>query len=542
MDEAIDKAKARVKALCEEIGLDERDVSVRVRELENAVDNALSIYVGVVLQEIDEMRDHCTRLYEEIKTMQTQLSDVDFDAHLSEIKAPYLPVARELEATKTKLLGWHTQRSKRSVAASKRIVELESALEEEKTKLPTDLSQNSICGMEARVADLIRMRDSRVALMDKVASEVEDLWSDLGIRGQGELAEFVATYQTNPDPWLGKSGVDHLQTQVQSLRDELEARKQQTNRLVKELQFLYEMLEIPPTDQSSALTQTVFSEERLAGLSDELQRLQEAKVAHMSKFIEKAKARLRELWEKMYFSEEETKQFAPYHSSECSEEILKACQDEIARIEALVRDPERLHLFAMVHRLKTLQAREIELERIEKDPSRFNKRGKERLEEQRMRSSVAKKPEVVRELKVSLEKWHENHEPFLIYGKPIIDEVLEEESKLLYRRPRHSRDSKPAAPPVRAAAPRVQAGRVEKRPLRKPVVAPAAALRRPSAAVQRARQLESRRPLGHTQFNRSPPTKETRRSAFIADSSFDDPQMEVWRQKRMLSRQIGSNK
>lgn len=539
MDEAIDKAKARVKVLCEEIGLNERDVSVRFRELENAVDNALSIYVGVVLQEIDEMRDHCTRLYEEIKTMQTQLSDVDFDAHLSEIKAPYLPVARELEATKTKLLGWHTQRSKRSVAASERIVELESVLEEDKTELATDLSQNSICGMEARVADLIRLRDSRVAVMDKYATEIEDLWTSLGIQGQGELAEFVATYQTSPDRWLGKNGVAHLETQVQSLKEELEARKEQTNRLVKELAFLYEMLEIPETEQSDAVRQTSYSDERLADLDNELQRLQEAKVAHMSKFIDKAKARLGELWEKMYFSEEEIKNFAPYHSSESSEEVLKACQDEIARIEALVRDPERLHLFAMVHRLKTLQAREVELERIEKDPSRFNRRGKERLEEQRMRSSVAKKPEVVRELKVSLEKWHENHDPFLIYGKPILDEVIEEESKLLYRRPRHTRDSKPAAPAVRAA-PRVQAGRVEKRPVRKPTVNPAAVLRQ-NGASQRPRQ-EIRRPLGQKPFNASPQIKDTRRSTFIADSSFDDPQMEVWRQKRMMSRQIGSNK
>lgn len=558
MDQAIENAKARLKVLCEEIGLSETEVEGRYRELEYAVDNALSLYVGVVLEEIDGLRDRCTSLHAEIEKMQKELSDVDFEANLGEIKPPYKVLCQNLEATKTKLLGWHAQRSKRAAAASERITELEAILQQPQTVLPTDLSQSSICKMEARVAELTRLRDARVAEMHKLASEAQDLWDALGTDADRNeaLKTLTENYQTAPEPWLGADGTRGLWDAVEGLRKEKERRQQQVAALAKELNFLYEMLDIPETERDVGLNETSLTAERVEALQAELARLQQAKAAHMSKFIDRAKTRLEELWEKMYFAPEETAKFAPYNSTEVTEQILQALHDEISRIEDLVRDPERLHLYALVHRLKMLQSRELELERLEQDPSRFNRRGKERLEEQRMRSSVAKKPQVVVELKTCLEKWQESHEPFLIYGKPVLDEVMAEESKLLYRRPR-ARGLQPAAKPQEVPGgsagprPRAAAGRVEKstaRRLPNPGINPAPAVlrqrnpsasRRPNPLAAAARpQLTST--LRHNEVKPSAAKLSTRRSTMMADSSFEDPQMELWRANRERDRTLRS--
>lgn len=130
----------------------------------------------------------------------------------------------------------------------------------------------------------------------------------------------------------------------------------------------------------------------------------------------------------------------------CSDALLSAHEQEIARLEAL--KIQRLPILQKIDRHRELVKERDELQASSQDASRLLGRGVkgERrdpgklLREEKMRKRIAKElPKVEAELKKTLEQWEDEYgRPFLVLGERYLDDLYA---------------SAPAAPPARAKTP-----------------------------------------------------------------------------------------
>jgi len=160
-------------------------------------------------------------------------------------------------------------------------------------------------------------------------------------------------------------------------------------------------------------------------LEDEHHRLLELKKAHMHIFIEDARHTLHELWEKLYFSEDETLDFSPAQTDVYTDALLQAHEMEIHRLENLLE--ERKPLLFLINKHRELVDEKEQLALLAQDSSRLMSRGPRDptrlLREEKMRKRIAKElPRVEVELKKALENWEDgNGEPFLVRGENYLE-------------------------------------------------------------------------------------------------------------------------
>lgn len=187
---------------------------------------------------------------------------------------------------------------------------------------------------------------------------------------------------------------------------------------------------------------------------DELARLNELKRQNLHLFVEDARCKLQELWDALYFSEDEMLEFTPAFSDVYSDALLEAHEREIARLEALRE--QRAPALALVERHRTLVHDRDELAASSQDASRLMMRGQkgERrdpgklLREEKMRKRIAKElPKVAADLAKLLEKWEDEYgRPFLVHGERYLD-LLEPEAP---KQVPGARSKTPAGPPPSA--------------------------------------------------------------------------------------------
>ncbi|KAH0296763.1 hypothetical protein KCU71_g13769, partial [Aureobasidium melanogenum] len=165
---------------------------------------------------------------------------------------------------------------------------------------------------------------------------------------------------------------------------------------------------------------------------DELARLNELKRQNLHLFVEDARFKLQELWDGLYFSEEEMLEFTPAFSADVySDALLEAHEAEIARLEALRE--QRAPTLAMVDKYRSLVKDRDDLAASSQDASRLMLRGQKGekrdptrlLREEKMRKRIAKElPKVESDLRQILEEWEEEYgRPFLVHGERYLDEL-----------------------------------------------------------------------------------------------------------------------
>ncbi|KAG9923373.1 hypothetical protein KCU98_g21814, partial [Aureobasidium melanogenum] len=165
---------------------------------------------------------------------------------------------------------------------------------------------------------------------------------------------------------------------------------------------------------------------------DELARLNELKRQNLHLFVEDARFMLQELWDGLYFSEEEMLEFTPAFSADVySDALLEAHEAEIARLEALRE--QRAPTLAMVDKYRSLVKDRDDLAASSQDASRLMLRGQKGekrdptrlLREEKMRKRIAKElPKVESDLRQILEEWEEEYgRPFLVHGERYLDEL-----------------------------------------------------------------------------------------------------------------------
>ena len=158
---------------------------------------------------------------------------------------------------------------------------------------------------------------------------------------------------------------------------------------------------------------------------DELARLHDLKRKNLHLFVEDARYKLQELWDGLYFSEEEMLDFTPAFSDVYSDALLEAHEQEIKRLEALKE--QRAPMLTLIDRHRELIKEREDLASASQDASRLMMRGQKGekrdptrlLREEKMRKRIAKElPKLTIELRKALEKFADEYgRPFMVHGE-----------------------------------------------------------------------------------------------------------------------------
>jgi protein regulator of cytokinesis 1 len=250
-----------------------------------------------------------------------------------------------------------------------------------------------------------------------------------------------------------------LRSKRDKLNDEKKARERKLKDLRMTVEGLWERLGVEEMDRKQFLNSNRGCGIRqINEFEDELARLNELKRQNLHLFVEDARYKLQELWDGLYFSEEEMLEFTPAFSDVYSDALLEAHEQEIGRLEALRE--QRMPMLALIDKHRSLVKDRDDLQSASQDASRLMMRGQKGekrdptrlLREEKMRKRIAKElPKVAVDLRKTLEKWEDEYgRPFLVHGERYLDELDASEVKP----PPGPRSKTPAGPPPSAPKPK----------------------------------------------------------------------------------------
>lgn len=273
----------------------------------------------------------------------------------------------------------------------------------------------------------------RLGQVQVLCQEIIQLWAELGTPQAQTDAAIVKHHRDAPEQ-LGLHAEDlaELKARKERLIEEKRGRERRIAQLRATIEDLWERLSVDPSEQKHFLASN-----RGCGLrtinefEDELSRLNELKRQNLHVFVEEARIKLQELWDALYFSEEEMLEFTPAFSDVCSDALLSAHEAEISRLESLKE--QRLPILSKIDRHRELIKERTELQQSSQDASRLMGRGQKGekrdpgklLREEKMRKRIAKElPKVEADLQATLEAYEsEWGRPFLVHGERYLDEL-----------------------------------------------------------------------------------------------------------------------
>ena len=395
--------------------------------------------------------------------------------------------------------------------------------------LTFDLSPRYVTALDKEFSRVYEEYTRRVASVKSMSEEIVNLWAELGTPQAQTDSLIVKHYRDAPEQ-LGLHENDIVR--LQAKRDKLVEEKRTRERKLKELKLtvegLWNRLGVEEPDRKRFIAGN-----RGCGLrainefEAELDRLNELKRQNLHLFVEDARFKLQEMWDGLYFSEEEMLEFTPAFSDVYSDALLSAHEGEIARLEALKE--QRAPTLQLIDRHRSLIKDRDDLAASSQDASRLMGRGNKGekrdptrlLREEKMRKRITKDlPKIEMELKKTLERWEDEYgRPFLVHGQRYLDELATAAAKTLPPRsktpsgpaPATKASTKPtpagsrAGSVVRAAPPRSGAktptGTLKRNPLANSVVSTASAIS-PS-------KIPSRVPLSNMRHGSNSPERRT---------------------------------
>mgnify|MGYP004500925627 CR=1 FL=1 len=273
----------------------------------------------------------------------------------------------------------------------------------------------------------------RLNQVQVLCQDIIQLWAELGTPQAQTDSTIVKYYRDAPEQLgLHMEDLAGLKAKKERLIEEKRGRERRIAQLRATIEELWERLSVNPNEQKHFLASN-----RGCGLrtinefEDELSRLNELKRQNLHIFVEEARIKLQELWDALYFSEEEMLDFTPAFSDVCSDALLSAHEAEILRLESLKE--QRLPILTKIDRHRELVNERTELQQSSQDASRLMGRGQKGekrdpgklLREEKMRKRIAKElPKIEADLKATLEAYEsEWGRPFLVHGERYLDEL-----------------------------------------------------------------------------------------------------------------------
>lgn len=302
-----------------------------------------------------------------------------------------------------------------------------------------DLSPSYVAKLDDEFTRVYDEYNKRVNIVQTVSEEIVRLWSDLGIPQAQTDSSIVEHYRDSPEQLgLHQSDMDRLRNRRDKLVEEKRSREKRLKDIKTTIEGLWDRLGVEEPDRKAFLAAN-----RGCGLrtinefEDELARLNELKRQNLHLFVEDARVRIQELWDSLYFSEEEMLDFTPAFSDVYSDALLSAHEAEIGRLQTLKE--QRGPILAAIDKHRSLVADRDALAASAADASRLllkPQKGEKRdpgklLREEKMRKRIAKElPKVAAELTRTLQSYEEEYgRPFLVHGEPYIDELEAQEVK-----------------------------------------------------------------------------------------------------------------
>ncbi|KAF2718869.1 hypothetical protein K431DRAFT_287199 [Polychaeton citri CBS 116435] len=321
-----------------------------------------------------------------------------------------------------------------------------------------DLSPTYVGHLDLEFTRVYEEYNKRIVIVAETANEIIGLWSDLGTP-QAQIDSHIVQSAHEAPEQLGLHQEDLKR--LTAKRDKLLNEMQQRERKIKELKIavegLWDRLGVEANERKQFLAAN-----RGCGLrtinefEDELSRLNELKRQNLHLFVEDARFHLQELWDAMYFSEEEMLEFTPAFSDVYTDALLEAHEREIARLDALKE--QRAPILAAIDKHQSLLQDREDLEKSSQDASRLMSKGAKGekrdpgklLREEKQRRRITKElPKVEADLRKRLEQWEDEYgRPFCVRGERYLDEIEVASAK---------------APPPRSKTPNASSGRDDAR-------------------------------------------------------------------------------
>ncbi len=333
-----------------------------------------------------------------------------------------------------------------------------------------DLSPRYVTTLDEEFTRVYDEYNRRLQMVQTTGEEIIRLYSDLGIPQAQTDSAIVKHYRDSPEQLgLHQADLDRLRSKHEHLIEEKGSREKRLKELKSTVEGLWNRLGVKEPDRRAFLAAN-----RGCGLrtinefEDELSRLNELKRQNLHLFVEDARVRLQDLWDALYFCEEEMLDFTPAFSDVYSDALLSAHEAEIERLRTL--QEQRAPILAVIEKHRSLINDRETLAASANDASRLMGRGTKGekrdptrlLREEKMRKRIAKElPKVTAELQKTLERYEDEYgRPFLVHGERYVDEIAAAEAKAPPPRsktpngipPRSKTPSIPSAPPSRATS------------------------------------------------------------------------------------------
>ena len=304
-----------------------------------------------------------------------------------------------------------------------------------------DLSPSYITSLDHEFSRVFEEYTRRMNSVKTLAEDIVNLWAELGTP-QAQTESSIVKYCREAPEQLGlhEDDIQRLKTKHDRLIEEKRSRELKLKELQSTIESLWDRLGLEDADRKRFL-----AENRGCGLriinqfEAELDRLNELKRQNLHLFVEDARYKLQELWDGLYFSEEEMLEFAPAFSDICSDALLSAHEAEISRLEVLKE--QRAPILQLIDKHRSLTRDQDDLAAASQDVSRLlgkNNKGEKRdptrlLREEKMRKRIVKElPKVEIELRKNLERWEDDYgRSFLVRGVRYLDELAAANAKSL---------------------------------------------------------------------------------------------------------------
>ncbi|KAJ5770335.1 uncharacterized protein N7511_002386 [Penicillium nucicola] len=460
----------QLHGIYDEIGVPPRERENREAELFSALSETLNNHLKVVDDEREEMTVEAQRLITQINQMESSLTDEmangQFELNRDDLQITYplnrcIAFLREKNDAMSKLHRERFEQVKKLVDALESysshleptFVKLELPPTAEGSSIPPsfDLSPLYVTALDAEFTHVYEEYHRRVAQVQSACEEMIKLWAELGTPQAQTDSTIVKCYRESPEQ-LGLHESDL--TSLMAKRDKLVEQKAGRERKIKELrstvESLWDRFGVENADRKAFLAGNRGCGLRIINdLEEELTRLNEIKRQNLHLFVEDARCRLQELWDSLFFSEEEMLDFTPAFSDVCSDALLEAHEAEIHRLEALKE--QRAPTLEMIDRHRTLLTDREALATSSQDASRLMGRGNKGekrdpgklLREEKLRKRITKElPKLEADLRKELEYWEDEFgRPFLVHGERYLDALTPVAAKP------PPRSKTPSAPP-----------------------------------------------------------------------------------------------
>ncbi|KPI35097.1 Anaphase spindle elongation protein 1 [Cyphellophora attinorum] len=540
----------QLHTIWDEIGIPRNERDSRETELFAALSDTLHNQLRLVNSEKSEMTEEATNIIKTIKQMEASLDDekdrgYDLGTTGLRVSFPLNECLRDLKEKYNTVARLHRERFEQV----KKLIRLPPT--NTNTCPPNfDLSPSYVAKLDEEFTRVYDEYNKRVVMVQSMAEEIVRLWSELGIPQAQTDSSIVQHYRESPEQLgLHQADLDRLKSRRDKLTDEKSNREKRLSDMKKAVESLWDRLGIEEADRKAFLAAN-----RGCGLrtinefEDELARLNELKRQNLHLFVEDARVRLQELWDALFFSEEEMLDFTPAFSDVYSDALLSAHEAEIERLITL--KDQRAPILEAIEKHRSLVADKESLEASAADASRLlmkPQKGEKRdpgklLREEKMRKRIAKElPKVAAALVKTLQKYEDDYgRPFLVHGQSYLDELEEMETRAppprsktpnaMPARPKtpaaqQTRAAQPKSAPstvVKAQPPRPQSSMrghqpsksVSKTPTigrsgsnRSQVAASVASTAAPSTQQKSPSKIPSRAPLGNLQYGNNSPER-----------------------------------